>query len=60
MAIPVTCERVLTPVPLPKVMPTDDARAAFLADDQALMSANRRIVYGRNCIGDVRKKLAKK
>jgi len=49
----------LTAVPLPPVKATDDARAAFLADDGALIAANRRIGSGRNCIADVRKSYAK-
>ncbi len=60
MAVPATCEQVLVPVPLPKVTAASDARAAFLADDKALISANRRIITGRNCVADVRKGLAAK
>ena len=59
VAIPATCEKLLTAVPLPPVKATDDARAAFLADDGALIAANRRIGSGRNCIADVRKSYAK-
>ena len=49
---------MLATVPLPKVAATDDARAAFLKDDAALIAANGRITAGRGCIADVRKSYA--
>jgi hypothetical protein len=49
---------VLVPVPLPAVTADDDARAAFLKDDAALMTANRRIRTGRGCVADLRKAYA--
>lgn len=53
-----TCERILAPVPLPALKATDDARAAFMKDDAALLTANGRINTGRNCIVDVRTRYA--
>lgn len=50
-----TCEKILQPVPLPEVRPTDDARVAFMRDDAALITANGRIDAGRNCVAAVRK-----
>lgn len=50
-----TCETILEKKPLPLVRPTDDARAAFIKDDAALISAHGRIDAGRNCVADVRK-----
>jgi hypothetical protein len=37
-------------------LPTDDARAAFLKDDAALITAGDRIDAGRNCNADLRKR----
>lgn len=54
--LPDTCERVLQHVPLPSVRPTDDARAAFLKDDAALITAAARIDAGRGCVADMRKR----
>ena len=54
------CERILQPVPLPKIKPTDDARVAFMKDDAALITANGRIDAGRNCIADVRQSYSEK
>lgn len=51
-----TCERILTAVPMPKVSDTDDARAAFVRDEAALIIANGRIVAGRDCVADVRRR----
>ena len=56
--IPDICERILKPVPMPKVAETDDARIAFRRDEAALITANGRIVKGANCIADVRADLA--
>lgn len=56
--IPDTCERVLTPVPLPHVSADDDARVAFMRDEAALIAANSRISVGRACIKDVRERYA--
>lgn len=58
VAIPDTCEKVLATVPLPKVAAADDARAAFVKDEAALMRANRRIAAGRACVADVRARYA--
>ena len=57
--IPNTCERILKPVPLPKVTAKTDARGAFLADDAALITAHGEIESGRGCIADVRTRYAK-
>lgn len=59
VTLPDTCERVLVPVPLPAVRPTDDARGAFEKDDAALLSANARIRTGHDCVADQRRALAK-
>jgi len=52
--IPTVCERVLAPVALPAIAPTDDARAAFVKDDAALIRARNEIYRARNCIRDQR------
>jgi hypothetical protein len=54
-AIPTqTCELILKAVPLPQATATTDARAAFIEDDAALLTANDRIRAGRHCIADIR------
>jgi hypothetical protein len=58
VAIPDTCERILRPVPMPQVAETDDGRVAFVRDEAALITANGRIIKGRDCIADVRADLA--
>jgi hypothetical protein len=52
--VPTTCERILAPVALPDVKPTDDARVAFVRDDAALIRARSEIYRGRHCIHDQR------
>jgi hypothetical protein len=54
--LPDTCERILKRDPLPAIKPTDDARAAFLKDDAALITANGRIDAGRGCVHDMRQR----
>lgn len=55
-AIPTqACEKILQPVPLPEVRPTDDARLAFMKDEAAIITANGRIDAGRDCVAAVRK-----
>jgi hypothetical protein len=44
------CERVLAPVALPAISPSDDARAAFVKDDAALIAATGEIATGRRCL----------
>ena len=58
--IPATCERLLEQVPLPPVKASDDARAAFLKDDAALITANARLAAGRACLLDLRQRYAGK
>jgi hypothetical protein len=58
VALPDTCERVLVAVPLPKVAAADDARAAFVRDDAALIAANKRITAGRQCEAELRRSYA--
>lgn len=48
------CERVLVPVALPAVAPTDDARVAFVKDDAALIRASGEIARGRRCLAEQR------
>lgn len=48
------CEQLLQRPPLPAVRPTDDARAAFMKDEAALLNAGERIDAGRGCVADVR------
>ena len=48
------CERVLVPVVLPAISPTDDARVAFVKDDAALIKANGVIGRGRRCLVEQR------
>lgn len=54
------CEQILNPVPLPAVKPTDDARAAFVRDEAALLTANSRLMAGRNCVMDLRGSYSRK
>lgn len=53
--VPIACERVLAPVPLPPAKESDDARAAFVKDEVALQRANGRLVRGRSCLADQRR-----
>lgn len=53
--IPAVCERILEPVPFPPAGENDDARAAFMRDDAAIITANNRMAEGRNCFADVRR-----
>jgi hypothetical protein len=45
---------------MPDVGPKDDARVAFVKDEAALITANERIVAGRDCIADERREYAGK
>lgn len=60
VSLPATCEEFLTPVDLPPVDATTDARAAFVYDDAALLTANERISKGRDCLHDERNAYAGK
>ncbi len=51
--VPDVCARVLRPVPLPQIAPTDDARSAFMRDDLALLTARSEIDAGRRCVTDM-------
>lgn len=54
-----TCERMLVTSPMPAVKPNvDDANVAFVKDEAALIAANKRIVQGRRCVTDVRRRYA--
>lgn len=53
---PVECEKFLEPVPVPENGPRDDARLAYLKQKAGLITANGRIVAGRECIHDQRTK----
>lgn len=44
------CELVLKAAPLPAISADDDARAAFVKDDAALIHANGTIARGRACL----------
>ncbi len=59
MKIPIACARLLPPVALPAIAPTDDARAAFVKDDAALIKARGEIARGRNCLTEQRRLYAK-
>lgn len=48
------CRGLLKPVPLPAVAPDDDARAAFVRDEAALITANGRLAGGNKCVARVR------
>jgi hypothetical protein len=48
------CDRLLAPVALPAVSATDDARAAFVKDDAALLKARAEISSGHHCIVEQR------
>jgi len=52
--LPTACERVLKAPALPPVAPTDDARAAFVKDDAALIKARGVIFRGRRCLVEQR------
>lgn len=43
-------------VALPAVKAGDDANAAFLKDDAALITANGRLGAGHNCVVDLRQR----
>jgi hypothetical protein len=53
-----TCESILKDVALPALKADDDARAAFMKDDAALIEASGRLKSGRGCVADVRKRYA--
>lgn len=50
VALPRTCELVLKAPALPAIAPSDDARAAFVKDDAALIAARGAIARGRACL----------
>jgi hypothetical protein len=52
--MPTACERLLAPVGMPTITPTDDARAAFVKDDAALIKARGEISRGHHCIVEQR------
>lgn len=49
-----TCEQILREVELPPATGKDDAHIAFVKDEAALITANKRIHDGRACVADVR------
>lgn len=53
-----TCERILHPVPLPTIKPTDDARDAFTKSYGTLEVASYEIDKGRGCVASVRHRYA--
>jgi hypothetical protein len=54
VTLPTACELVLKAPALPAVAPTDDARAAFVKDDAALIKARGTIARGRACLAEER------
>jgi hypothetical protein len=50
VALPSTCDRLLKAPALPPVTATDDARAAFVKDDAALIAARNTILRTRACL----------
>lgn len=53
-----TCRGLLKHGPLPDVKPTDDAGAAFLKDDAALIGAYEHMDAAEHCVGDVQTRYA--
>lgn len=48
-----SCRQFLRKTPLPQVLPSDDAGAAFLKDDAALIGAYARMDAADHCVADV-------